>query len=71
MVQFHPTALVVILESKMTFVSYKKNENGRRCYILGRYRLHHGTFGIFVISIGIILAGHDIRDYRKWFNFNE
>lgn len=31
------------------------------------HRIHHGFTGCFLTFVGIVLALHDRRDWRRWF----
>jgi hypothetical protein len=42
-----------------------KKPAGRRVYIVG-HRIHHGFTGCVLTALGICLAVHDRKDYRRW-----
>ena len=46
-------------------VQTSRNWKGRRIYLVG-HRVHHGATGCSLIALGMILAYHDRRDWRRW-----
>ena len=43
-----------------------KHEKGPRVYIKIHkkcIRIHHGSFGIFLISVGVLFFIHDLKDF--------
>lgn len=44
-------------------VRVERHPTGRRVYLLGRYRCHHGATGLALIAIGLILIADDAHDF--------
>lgn len=49
----------------MPFVRIVPHRKGRRLYLFGR-RVHHGSFGLSLIVLGLRLVIGDRRDFPFW-----
>ena len=47
-------------------IRYERHPDGRRCFVAGTHRLHHGLVGALLIFVGLLLAWEDRRDLRVW-----